>query len=236
MVPDYRVIRRADCNRTKKIVDARSYSVHFGRGIPVQDALLDGFTSPKDGSLDEPMVTQSVTTHVSHPYMPRMLGPSSSGMVLWTPGKKPLYQFITIGRRFKPTSITTNARQLTDSQVTHLKIEIDQPAFASQASSHDWSFCNRNKTLLKIVPSLRLCCCCRLLFTISSFVSAASWRPHPLLGVVLRCRRRSKSTGTHSPQIKLDFPPNNIYLVHTMRNHAEKAPGTATLLTIIFKP
>ena len=35
-------------------------------------------------------------------------------------------------------------------------------------------------------------------FTISNVVSVARWRPHPVLGVVLRCRRRSKSTGTHS--------------------------------------
>ena len=36
-------------------------------------------------------------------------------------------------------------------------------------------------------------------FMISSFVSAASWRPHPVLShVVLRSHRRSKSTGTHS--------------------------------------
>ena len=30
------------------------------------------------------------------------------------------------------------------------------------------------------------CCCCRLLFMISGFVSAASWRLHPVLDVVLR--------------------------------------------------
>ena len=43
-----------------------------------------------------------------------------------------------------------NARKLTDSQATHLDIEIDQPAFTGQASSHHWSFCNRNKTPVKV--------------------------------------------------------------------------------------
>ena len=46
-------------------------------------------------------------------------------------------------------------------------------------------------------------CCCRLLFMISSFVSAASWMLHPVLDVVLRCHRRSKSTGTHSQHASL---------------------------------
>ena len=49
----------------------------------------------------------------------------------------------------------------------------------------------------------KCCCCCRLLFMISSFASAASWRPHHVLCVVLRCHRRSKSTGTHSRHASL---------------------------------
>ena len=56
-------------------------------------------------------------------------------------------------------------------------------------------------------------CCCRLLFMISSFVSAASWRPHPVLDVVLRCHRRGKSTGTHSQCASL-------FVVHRSRRVA----------------
>ena len=40
-------------------------------------------------------------------------------------------------------------------------------------------------------------------FTISNIVSAANWRPHHVLGVVLRCHRRSKSTGTRSQYASL---------------------------------
>ena len=40
-------------------------------------------------------------------------------------------------------------------------------------------------------------------FTISNFVSAASRRPHHVLGVILKCRRRSKSTGTRSQYASL---------------------------------
>ena len=47
------------------------------------------------------------------------------------------------------------------------------------------------------------CCCCRLLFMISRFVSASKWRLHPVLDIVLRWSSRSKSTGTHSQQASL---------------------------------
>ena len=50
---------------------------------------------------------------------------------------------------------------------------------------------------------VKCCCWCRLLFMISSFVSAASWMLHHVLDVVLRCHRRSKSTGTHSQHASL---------------------------------
>ena len=40
-------------------------------------------------------------------------------------------------------------------------------------------------------------------FTISNFVSAASWRPHRVPGVILKCCRRSKSTGTRSQYASL---------------------------------
>ena len=40
-------------------------------------------------------------------------------------------------------------------------------------------------------------------FMISNFVSAASSRPHPVQGIILKCRRRSKSTGTRSQYASL---------------------------------
>ena len=56
-------------------------------------------------------------------------------------------------------------------------------------------------------------------FTISSFFSAASWRPHPVLDVVLRCHRRSKSTGTHSQYA-------SWFVVHRSRRVARRCNPT----------
>ena len=58
-----------------------------------------------------------------------------------------------------------------------------------------------------------------LAFTISNFVSAARWRPHHVLGVVLRCRRRSKSTGTRSQYASL-------FGVHRSRRVARRCNPT----------
>ena len=54
---------------------------------------------------------------------------------------------------------------------------------------------------------------------ISSFVSAASWRPHHVLCVVPRCHRRSKSTGTHSRHASL-------FGVHRSRRVARRCNPT----------
>ena len=61
-----------------------------------------------------------------------------------------------------------------------------------------WSGWKTHPTILPRSGLLLLLLLLSFAFTISSDVSAASWRPHPVLDVVLRCHRRCKATGTHS--------------------------------------
>ena len=56
-------------------------------------------------------------------------------------------------------------------------------------------------------------------FTISKFASAASRRPHHVLGVILICRRRSKSPGTRSQYASL-------FGVHRSRRVARRCNHT----------
>ena len=70
-----------------------------------------------------------------------------------------------------------------------------QVTFCSSSTSFNYS---TNVFTSRHIFLMPCCCCYRLLFMISSFVSAASWRLHPVLDVVLRCRRRRKSMGTQS--------------------------------------
>ena len=73
--------------------------------------------------------------------------------------------------------------------------------------------------LAKISLSILLLSLLSFAFTISNFFSAASGRPHPVLYVVLRCHRRSKSTGTHSQYAAL-------FGVHRSRRVARRCNPT----------
>ena len=73
--------------------------------------------------------------------------------------------------------------------------------------------------MIYIIIDNQSCWCCRLLFMISGFVSAASWRLPPVLDVVLRCHRWSKSTGTHSQHASL-------FGVHRSRRGARRCNST----------